>query len=330
MIAQKGFGKPSNSHLNKSQRGRIMKRNLSYFCMLITLICSTWSLGALAFAAEDGLVSNINNEELAIGFSENVLPPSSDFVGKEIKLYLENGWIINYLFLDRDTVKWEILEGEGKGDKNVCMYTATKARENIYLVDFVDNNNGTTKSVSIVIDTEKGIALVVVGQMPTKEEASIPFWKKAQEKKMITGVAAEFIPAIVNKPFTKNTERFERTRDLIGKRVQFTYSSKDAYEHIYLNDHFYTWHCLAGNERGLADTDYANYFKIADKLYLFVWQEKIIPTLGVVIEDFSAKRSYGKLFGYAGFDFSKVINIPVGSFATELYNTTYDYSRLKK
>ena len=38
--------------------------------------------------------------------------------------------------------------------------------------------------------------------------------------------------------------------------------------------------CLDGVEKGLADVDRCHYVQVAEDLYLFVWREKIIPTLG--------------------------------------------------
>ena len=89
------------------------------------------------------------------------------------------------------------------------------------------------------------------------------------------------------------------TTELIGRRVEYTYSPTERYEHIYLNEDFYTWQCLLGSEKGLADTDRCHYLKLGDELYLFVWREKIVPTLGAVVADFSAMRTMGKIFGHA-------------------------------
>jgi hypothetical protein len=113
------------------------------------------------------------------------------------------------------------------------------------------------------------------------------------------------------------------TDDLVGKRVQYVYSQTEVYEHIYLNQHLYTWQCLRGAEQGLADTDRCHHRLIADDLYLFVWREKVIPTLGVVLVDLSAMRSNGMLFGYEGDDFGALSTTPISSRATLLNVTTY-------
>ena len=133
-------------------------------------------------------------------------------------------------------------------------------------------------------------------------------------------MSATFSSAAVDAPFTAGTPRHRPTTDLIGRRVEYTYSSTERYEHIYLNEDFYTWHCLMGSEKGLADTDRCHYLKLGDELYLFVWREKIIPTLGAVVADFSAMRTMGKIFGHAQ-DGSGVVDFPVGARA-RLLNVT--------
>nr|VXZ87612.1 Molybdenum cofactor biosynthesis protein F [Klebsiella pneumoniae] len=69
------------------------------------------------------------------------------------------------------------------------------------------------------------------------------------------------------------------TTALVGMRNQYTYSPTERYEHIYLNDNFTP--AVSGRRgKGLADVDRCHYVQVAEDLYLFVWREKIIPTLG--------------------------------------------------
>ncbi|MBX4313659.1 hypothetical protein K4G94_22820, partial [Mycobacterium tuberculosis] len=82
---------------------------------------------------------------------------------------------------------------------------------------------------------------------------------------------------------------------------------------IYLNDNFYAWQCLDGVEKGLADVDRCHYVQVAEDLYLFVWREKIIPTLGVILIDLQQMRTDGKIMGYPGSDFGALSNFPVGA-----------------
>jgi hypothetical protein len=98
-----------------------------------------------------------------------------------------------------------------------------------------------------------------------------------------------------------------------------------------LNENTYTWQCISGNEKGLADTDRCFFYKLGEKFYLFVWIEKIVPTVGVVLEDLEVMRSYGKIFGHEGYDMNgRITNFAVGSYGKLLNKTEYDFSRLKK
>jgi hypothetical protein len=141
-------------------------------------------------------------------------------------------------------------------------------------------------------------------------------------------VVAEFAAAAVDAPFTAATPRHAATDDLVGRRVEYTYSATERYEHVYLNEDFYTWHCLLGAEKGLADTDRCHYFKLRDDLYFFVWREKIVPTLGAVIVDFQAMRTMGKIFGHAASGVEQaptggVADFPVGAHARLLNITSH-------
>lgn len=111
------------------------------------------------------------------------------------------------------------------------------------------------------------------------------------------------------------------TTALVGMRNQYTYSPTERYEHIYLNDNFYAWQCLDGVEKGLADVDRCHYVQVAEDLYLFVWREKIIPTLGVILIDLQQMRTDGKIMGYQGSDFGALSNFPVGASA-KILNVT--------
>jgi hypothetical protein len=77
-------------------------------------------------------------------------------------------------------------------------------------------------------------------------------------------------------------------------------------------------------EKGLADTDRCHHYKIADALYLFVWREKIIPTLGVVMVDLERMKTTGKIFGYQDNRFDKLSNFPIGAYAEVLNITKYN------
>ncbi|HZH59469.1 MAG TPA: MoaF N-terminal domain-containing protein, partial [Metabacillus sp.] len=181
--------------------------------------------------------------ELSVGFSENIMEPTDKLMGETLTLYYEDGKLANLFFLDIETIKWSVIDGEQE-EKHICSYLAINPRENIFFIDFVASY-GDTQSISIVLDLKKNIATVITGILPTKEETDIPILQRAKQFMPLTPVNIKIENVSVNSPMTNNTQIHEKTVDLIGKRLQFQYSERDVYEHIYLNENMYTWHCIS-------------------------------------------------------------------------------------
>jgi hypothetical protein len=179
-------------------------------------------------------------------------------------------------------------------------------------VSFIEPQRRASTS-ALLLDLSNGMCTVVRGQLPTREEASKPFFQRIADGEELTGVSAELIAATIGAPCDAKAARHAPTSDLVGKRVEYTYSATERYEHIYLNERLYTWHCLAGSEQGLADTDRCHYLKLAPELYLFVWREKIVPTLGIVVVDLQQMKTTGRIMGYESFDVGAITSFPVGA-----------------
>ena len=260
--------------------------------------------------------------ELAHAFAldSNAPQPTADLAGRKFIFSLENGQTIEYGFLRGDTLSWRILEGTDKGLGAEESCSVFKIREEIYFVDYVRREEPIA-SVTLVFDFGRKILTALFGRLPEASETKISLLERISTGRELTDVEAGFLSGAIDADFTDSTPRHPTTDDLVGRRVEYTYSPTEKYEHIYLNERFYTWHCLLGSEKGLADTDRCHYFKVAEELYLFVWREKIIPTLGVVMVDFDRKRTAGKIFGYEGGESGRVANFPVGALA-QLLNVT--------
>ena len=93
-----------------------------------------------------------------------------------------------------------------------------------------------------------------------------------------------------------------------------------VYEHIYLNERLFTWHCRGGPEAGLADTETCDFFQVRPDVYLFSWREKIIPTLGIVLVNTAQMQSNGFIMGIDTHS-GEVSHFPVGA-RGELLNVT--------
>jgi hypothetical protein len=242
------------------------------------------------------------------------LPQVGDLAGKSMTLNFENGWTIRHDFGNGGSLQWLRMEGGVLVEQGCEQCVVTRPRDGIYFVDFVKSAERAT-SVSLVLNLVKRTFLAVIGQLPVAEEVMIPFIKRIELSKELTAVDASFLRGCVDVTFDANADLPAVTSELLGLRVEYTYSPLEKYEHIYLNDKFYAWRCIRGSEKGLGDTDACHYYKIADRLYLFVWREKIVPTIGVVMVNLEAMKTTGKIMGYEHNDFGSVRNFGVGAYA---------------
>jgi len=261
--------------------------------------------------------------DLANGFASNAntLKYVDDLEGKTFDFFMENGWLIRHVFNSESSLTWEILKGNGVGEKVTEAYTATSIREGVYFVDFIKSKEKAT-SVSLVMNLNTDNGTAIINRMPSKEETMRPAYQRVMDGDLLTPVDSTFVQFSIGTNYTPGRGH-QLTDELIGKRIQYTYSPHESYEHVYLNQNNYAWQCLNGVEKGLADTDLCHYYKIDEELYLFVWREKIIPTAGVIMIDLKKLKTTGKIIGYDGTDFEKLNNFPVGAYAKLLNETKH-------
>nr|WP_323121253.1 molybdenum cofactor biosynthesis F family protein [Burkholderia alba] len=257
---------------------------------------------------------------LAEGFApdSHILDPVADLAGRELVLDASGAAPVVYRFDGATTLRWE---ARGTGGGGTAEYRATQLRPGLYFVDYIDAQRRAT-SVSVVLDTAHGVWTSVRGVLPTEAEVHVDAFTRVARGLPLTGVEVAFRHGVIAGT-TARAPLHAETDELIGKRTMYRYSASECYEHIYLNAHFYAWQCLEGVERGLADVDRCHYFKLADALYLFVWREKIVPTLGVVLIDLAQRKTDGKIFGYRAGDFGALSNFPIGAFAQVLNETVH-------
>lgn len=250
---------------------------------------------------------------LGEGFAanSNVLDVHEGLNGRSFTLTFADGQTHDCRILDSTSLTWDGSTYEAR---------VTSIREGIYFVDFLMGEK-VKESVSLVLDDANGQVTLVGGSLPDEQSASVSAYDRARQGMELTGVATTILHGSLNGTQGRNSHG--PTRELIGLRNRYHYSPEEVYEHVYLNENFYTWHCVKGSESGLADTDRCHYIAISDKLYLFIWREKIVPTLGVILIDLKRMKTDGKIFGYNGFDFSSYTNFPVGAVADVLNMTTY-------
>ncbi len=258
-------------------------------------------------------------EDLEKDMNENRLETTDELKGRAIKLFSEDGQVISLQFDRQGGVSLKMGTEAAGPIREAC--EAFCVMPEIYFVDFVIRK--TKSSVSIILDFSAMKSVILMGKL-SEEKARQDLLSRSKAGLDLSPMEVNFIHAHIDlPPESASIVPYGRTRDLIGKRVKYVYSKTHTYEHLYLNDRFFTWHCLSGPEKGLADTERCDCFKITPDLYLFTWREKIIPTLGVVLINTKMMKTTGKLFGI-DMDTGKITNVTMGAHAALLNITTYD------
>ncbi|SFW83267.1 MoaF C-terminal domain-containing protein [Amycolatopsis australiensis] len=202
---------------------------------------------------------------LAPGFDANKAPAVGDLHGRSFVLHDDGAGP------DRSTGA-DIAAGE-----------TFRVDDDLYYVQ-VPPPADSREAVSLFLDLRDGRALVVT---TTIGDHGTPRVTQRFRPATIGGLAVR------GEPMAPSTA-------LIGRRVLWVYSPEHAYEHVYLSPHWYTWQCLAGPERGLADTDENTVYRIRPGIHVFAWREKVIPCASVTVADHRdarSLRSHGVLFG---------------------------------
>lgn len=154
----------------------------------------------------------------------------------------------------------------------------------------------------MALDTTAGLATGAVAELGIEPNPHIARQQWFQGR--VAGTAPE------SKPL------HERTRELIGHRIRYSYSSDDVYDHVYLNENLFTWLCMGGAELGVGDTDASTYWKLRERTYLFSWLEKNVGVEGMVLIDLNALRTVGIQFGLDQ-QSGDLVNITMGAFALD-------------
>jgi hypothetical protein len=240
-----------------------------------------------------------NLEALAVGYGEHLMVQSTGLSGKRFELVLGGTTGVAHHFVDDHMLTWEMV---GDGRKGDAEYKAFEVRPNIFFVDFY--KPGYDEQVSIVLNFSTGQALAGISGFHIKDGQKRT-WTELTDASI--GSYGSVTP-------------FQPTKDLIGKHILYRYTPRDAYEHIYLNQGTFTWHCLSGTEKGLADTEPCKMLKLDDQLYLLFWSEKVMPVESIVVVDLGQMRSTGRFFCWDPKP-AKRVHLLFGSYATVLAET---------
>lgn len=247
----------------------------------------------------------LDMEDFAGGIDTNRLPPSSALSGRTESIDLEGGGIVSLAF-DDTAVKWTATgvswAGGGTDD-----YEAIEIGDGAFWVDLTIADRR-VETVSIAFSPVAGWALVVHSMIQDEDfDTETRVTQSFHPGRTSGGPASVALPA--------------PTRDLIGKRTLFRYSSHHLYEHIYLSSRRFAWHNLVGEQRGHAAAELATTYKLEDGMYLFTWREEKIPVGTVFVFDYARGRSTGKFIGVTGD--GRIANSPGGAEILEFGSSDY-------
>lgn len=245
--------------------------------------------------------------ELADSFASdaNLLPPVDDLAGRDFAL-MDEAAGRTQLRIARDACTVTDAGGTRRAG-----LVATSLRPDVYLLDIRDPA-APRRTLVVVLDLAVHAATIVEAQLPEPTAVDEPLFRRARRGVPLTSVTGRFRAASIDRPFDPATAH-PPTRDLVGLRLRHRYNAGELYEHVYLNERRYCWHCLEGSEQSLADVDECDFRKIRDGLYLFAWREKLIPTFGLVLMDLDALRTTGKIMGFKDDTFETVTHFSVGA-----------------
>lgn len=224
---------------------------------------------------------------LAPGFDANKAAPTADLAGRQVVVTDARGGRVEHAF-GETTVRWAYHPGQGDSiaeSSGEDPYEAVVVDDDLYYVQF-HHTHLTKEAVSLFLDFRAGRVLTVIQSIHDRTADN-------------TAVSQNFVPGLIEGTRTMGAAPAP-TNALIGRRVLWVYSPIHAYEHVYLSPRWYTWQCLAGPEKGLADTDQNTVFELRPGIYVFAWREKVIPCASVTVADHRddrAIRSHGVLFG---------------------------------
>jgi len=254
---------------------------------------------------------------IAVGLDEQRLPSTQALSGQRITLNADGAPPISLDFRDETSLRWD-----ASGNETQETYDAVEVAPSLFIAGICHKGEARI-STTLALDLASGHATRVKGHLPSVTQADTSLVSRVHAGGELSPVQVDFDHWTIESPGTPSPPGgtpHPRTRDLVGKRLVYTYGDGGVYEHIYLNEQRFTWHCLRGPEAGLADTERCDFYRIRPDVYLFSWREKIIPTLGVVLVNTEEMRSNGFITGIDTRS-GEVSHFPVGA-RGRLVNTT--------
>lgn len=170
------------------------------------------------------------------------------------------------------------------GDRDVAV-RVFEARPGIYFVDADCGQNPSELALVLDLNDHRMLAVDVLCPAPDVPDS------------VMERLATRGSQSAVHVTYHHGGTPFPPSAALVGKQFRYRYSDTHLYDHLYLSEKYYAWFCREGPDAGLGDFEECDYFQIAPDLILLCWREKLLPCVGITLEDHHAMRTIGKIAG---------------------------------
>jgi len=243
-------------------------------------------------------------EDYAADMAYHRLPATMDLVNRKMKITLDSGAVFDLEFNKPDEVNWR------SGFENgTDWYEAIEVAPRTYYIDMTFAHKP-RQSLTFFVNTETRQVLSVNTIM---REGAIGKEPRAVQ---------DFTPGVLGDPAIPPTGRKPApTRDLIGLRALYIYNPNQCFEHIYLNQKRYAWHCVVGPLKGESDVELHTTYKFDVNQYIFSWREFGLPVSTVFFHNWDQMRETGKFFAIG--EDGAIANTPAGALIRKMSVTFY-------
>ena len=165
----------------------------------------------------------IGKQPVFEGLSTYRSPLVFELSGRQYEFLMDNGKAYRFDFLSGRRVDWGVKEDPST--ERINMYDCLKADDRTYLVNMEVEGAQPRTGLSVIIDDEQSLVTLV-------------FTRSGEIKQYPNLITQEIIfgaRATPDKPL--NSARHSYTKDLVGKRILWHYSSDTKLIHVYYSDH---------------------------------------------------------------------------------------------
>jgi hypothetical protein len=243
-------------------------------------------------------------EDYAADMAYHRIPATTELVNQKMQLTLDSGTVFNLEFTQANKVHWQ-----SGSESGTDWYEAIKVAPNTYYIDmtFADKPRQ-CRTFFVNIKTRQVLCVHTI-----MREGEVGKEPRAVQ---------DFTPGVLGDPAIPPTGmKPAPTRDLIGLRAIYTYNPNQCFEHIYLNEKRYAWHCIVGPLKGESDVELHITYKFDVNQYIFSWREFGLPVSTVFFHNWNQMRETGKFFAIG--EDGAIANTPAGALIQKLSVTFY-------